>query len=88
LEIAFTDFRLGILTAVAAKLCWEMKMMLLGGLFGGFLFLCALFDVEWFMRMTRGAHHGYPLGRTFTRILVGAVGLFWMLFAVGELLPG
>ena len=61
-------------------------MIAFGELVGGFLFLCALFDVEWFMKMTRGAHYGYPLGRTFTRILVGAVGLFMMWFAIAEIL--
>ncbi len=37
------------------------------------------------MKMTRGAHYGYPLGQTFTRILVGAVGLFWMGLAIAEI---
>lgn len=61
-------------------------MIAFGGLVGGFLFICALFDVEWFMKMTRGAHHEYPLGRIFTRVLVGAAGLFWIGFAVAEIL--
>jgi hypothetical protein len=61
-------------------------MIIFMELFGAFLFLCAVFDVDWFLRMTRGAHHGYPLGWTFTRILLGAVGLFWMWFAIAETL--
>jgi hypothetical protein len=73
---------------IAGKLyLWgEDCMIIFMGLLGMFLFLCALFDVEWFMRMTRGAHHGYPFGRMFTRILVGTVGLFWMWFAIAEIL--
>lgn len=61
-------------------------MIVFMGLLGMLLFLCALFDVEWFMRMTRGARRGYPFGRMFTRILVGAAGFFWMLFAFAEIL--
>ena len=52
------------------------------GSVGVFLVACAVFDVEWFMRMTRSARSGYPMGRKFTRIFYGIVGLFWIFLAI------
>jgi hypothetical protein len=51
------------------------------GFVGLVIFICALLDVDWFMRMTRSARRGYeyPFTRKFTRIMWGAGGLFAML---------
>jgi hypothetical protein len=61
-------------------------MAIFFGLLGTFLFLCAVFDVDWFLRMTRDAQHGYPLGRRFTRIYIGGAGLFLLCWAFAEML--
>lgn len=55
------------------------------GIIGLFLIICAVFDVEWFMSLTRAARRGYPMGRTFTRVLMGLVGLVWVIFGIAGL---
>ena len=54
------------------------------GLVGLFLLTCAVFDVEWAMRMTRSARRGYPAGRKFTRIMIGIVGFGFIFLAIGS----
>jgi hypothetical protein len=46
------------------------------GLIGLFLMICTIFDVDWFMKMTRSSRSKYfSAGRIFDRILFGLVGL-------------
>ena len=58
---------------------------LLLGLFGFFLLIVAIFDIEWFMNLTKAARRGYPLGKNLTRGLIGFGGLMMLLFALGSL---
>jgi len=55
---------------------------IISGTIGLFLLFCAVFDVEWFLRLTRSARSGYSMGRMFTRILLGWVGFMLILMAV------
>jgi hypothetical protein len=50
------------------------------GFVGLSIFICALFDFEWFFRMTKSARRGYevPFTRRNVRIFGGVIGFFWM----------
>lgn len=62
-----------------------MEGIILGSL-GLFLLICTIFDVEWFMSKTRSVRSSYSfLGRKFTRILFGLVGLMFIFMALGSL---
>jgi hypothetical protein len=52
------------------------------GLFGLFLLFIAVFDVDWFLNLTRSARCGYPLGKNSPRILIGIGGIITLLIAL------
>ena len=54
------------------------------GIFGLFLIICAVFDVEWIMNLTRAARQGYPMGKTLTRVLMGFFGLALFLNGIAD----
>jgi hypothetical protein len=51
-------------------------------LFGLFLLLVAIFDVEWFMNLTRSARSDYSFGRSYTRIIFGVGGIIILIIAI------
>ena len=54
------------------------------GIIGLFVLICAVFDVDWFINLTR-ARRNISMGRTFTRILMGLVGLGFVINGIASL---
>jgi hypothetical protein len=51
--------------------------------FGIFHIVAAIKDIEWYIdNAIRGARGGHPVGRMFTRILVGLSGIIPIIFAL------
>lgn len=58
---------------------------LFGVLLGLFFIMGAVFDVDSIMNLTRAARQGYPMGKIFTRLLIGLAGLMIILGLIHDL---
>ncbi len=62
-----------------------MTGVLIFGL-GLIIFMGAVLDIDLFMNLTRSARSGYPLGKTFPRLLYSIAGVVLMLVGLNMLL--